>query len=264
LPLILTGKLQEHDIVGEHILYNEISAWRFYRLTIRSIRQRKTVLSWLFGKKNEPAPEASPPPEYALTETPTEQPGGSARLEKNQLEARLGFLQQKATALTPAEQIEIQHIEKHLRELLGYREIEQVHQAYSPPQVAVTPARSGARQIVIAEDDPELIYLLDFMLKRHQFDVIHVDNGQKMLDLLTQIAPPALISLDIMLPYIDGVQVLQHIRKTPGWEKVPVIMLTSKSDEHTIGKALEMGANDYVCKPFQPAEFISRVQRLLQ
>jgi CheY-like chemotaxis protein len=236
-----------------------------FRLIIR-YKAEKTVLSWLFGKKNEPSPPPAPlPPEYALTDTPAEQPGSKARLEKNQLEAQLGFLQQKPPAeLTPAEKIEIQHIERQLRELLGYRELEQVQQAYSPPLVDITPVRPGVRQILIAEDDPELIYLLEFMLKRQAFEVIHVDNGQKMLDLLTYLPPPALISLDIMLPYIDGVQVLQHIRKTPGWEKVPVIMLTSKSDEHTIGKALEIGANDYVCKPFQPAEFVSRVQRLLQ
>jgi len=73
---------------------------------------------------------------------------------------------------------------------------------------------------------------------------------------------PAVIVMDVMLPYVSGFELIIEIRQTPGWERVPVIMLTSKSQESDVLRAFDAGVNDYVVKPFRPEEFVARVRRL--
>ncbi len=75
---------------------------------------------------------------------------------------------------------------------------------------------------------------------------------------------PDLVLLDIMLPYHDGLEILARLRAQPEWEDVPVIMLTAKSREANIVRALEVGADDYVTKPFQPDELLARLRRFLR
>ena len=76
-------------------------------------------------------------------------------------------------------------------------------------------------------------------------------------------SPPAFVILDVMLPYASGFDLLATIRKSPAWAKVPVLMLTAKSREADVVRALDGGANDYVTKPFQPAELKARIRRLV-
>jgi DNA-binding response OmpR family regulator len=66
----------------------------------------------------------------------------------------------------------------------------------------------------------------------------------------------------VMLPFFDGFQLVRILRAQPGWETVPVIMLTAKTQESDIVRALDAGANDYIVKPFQPKELLARVRRL--
>ena len=68
--------------------------------------------------------------------------------------------------------------------------------------------------------------------------------------------------MDVMLPYVGGFELITEIRQTSGWERVPVIMLTSKSQERDVLRAFDAGVNDYVVKPFRPEEFVARVRRL--
>lgn len=121
------------------------------------------------------------------------------------------------------------------------------------------------QQILVIEDDSEIAFLLEFMLQREGFTVVSAADGRAAEQLIASLtATPALVLLDIMLPYVDGVQLLRQIRGKPEWNEVPVLMLTAKSMEQDIVRALEIGANDYIVKPFQPAELMARIRRCLK
>jgi DNA-binding response OmpR family regulator len=117
--------------------------------------------------------------------------------------------------------------------------------------------------ILVVEDDEHIAYLLDFMLRREGFAVHLARDGLEAESMIADLAPTALVLLDIMLPYRDGFQLIAHLRALEAWREVPVVMLTSKSQESEVVRALEAGANDYVTKPFKPKELMARLRRLL-
>lgn len=120
-------------------------------------------------------------------------------------------------------------------------------------------------QVLVVEDDSEIAYLLEFMLQREAFDVLVAADGRAAEQTIAGLAePPSLVLLDVMLPYVDGIQLLRQIRARTGWEAVPVLMLTAKSLEQDIVRALELGASDYIVKPFQPVELMARIRRYLK
>ncbi len=121
-----------------------------------------------------------------------------------------------------------------------------------------------AYDILVAEDDDQISYLLNFMLTREGYKVKVANDGQEAMDAIANMAMPKLILLDIMMPYYDGYQLLDHLRNHTDWKDVPIVMLTAKSQEKDIIKALEAGANDYVVKPFQPGELITRLKMLMR
>lgn len=118
--------------------------------------------------------------------------------------------------------------------------------------------------ILVVEDDEHIAQLLAFMLEREGHRVIHLADGEAAHQHLSAQAPPALVLLDAMLPYRDGLALLSEMRARPGWAQVPVLMLTARSLEKDIVHALEAGANDYVVKPFQPQELMARVRRFVR
>lgn len=120
------------------------------------------------------------------------------------------------------------------------------------------------RYVWVVEDDDHIAYLLEFMMQREGLRVERFADGRAAAEGLGQGPSPELILLDIMLPYIDGFQLVQRIRQTEAWGEVPVIMLTAKAQERDIVRALDHGANDYIVKPFQPQELIARVRRYLK
>jgi DNA-binding response OmpR family regulator len=114
----------------------------------------------------------------------------------------------------------------------------------------------------VVEDNEDISRLIRFLLERDQFVVRLAVDGREGKRLIDELAAPELVILDIMLPYLDGFQLLQEIRRNEHWKRVPVIMLTAKNQERDIVRALDAGANDYVAKPFQPEEFMARVRRV--
>lgn len=118
--------------------------------------------------------------------------------------------------------------------------------------------------ILIAEDDDQVAYILTFMLEREGLKISLAHNGQEAKNFIEQNTPPRLALLDIMMPYIDGYQLVSLIRSKPDWENIPVVMLSSKTQEKDIVRALEAGANDYIAKPFQPGELVTRVKMLMK
>jgi DNA-binding response OmpR family regulator len=115
---------------------------------------------------------------------------------------------------------------------------------------------------LVIEDDDHIGQLLQFMLEREQYNVHLAKDGRAGKAFIENEPPPAIALLDVMLPFFDGFQLVALVRAQPGWESVPVIMLTAKTQERDIVRALDAGANDYIVKPFQPKELLARVRRL--
>ncbi len=118
------------------------------------------------------------------------------------------------------------------------------------------------RNVLVIEDDPVVSRLVEHLLMRRGY-VVHVAaDGLQDQSLLKTLSCPAVVVMDVMLPYVSGFELITEMRQTPGWDRVPVIMLTSKSQERDVLRAFDAGVNDYVVKPFRPEEFVARVRRL--
>ena len=115
---------------------------------------------------------------------------------------------------------------------------------------------------LVIEDDEHTRQLLQFMLERESYRVRLVRDGRAAKTFIENEPAPAIALMDVMLPFVDGFQLVALVRAQPGWETVPVIMLTAKTQERDIVRALDAGANDYIVKPFQPKELLARVRRL--
>jgi DNA-binding response OmpR family regulator len=116
--------------------------------------------------------------------------------------------------------------------------------------------------VMVVEDDRVIVTLLRHILERRGYDVWMAADGREALRRLNG-DPPALVLLDIVLPYVDGFELIRQIRATPSWSDVPVIMLTVKAQERNVVRALDAGADDYMVKPFKPEELAARVRRFL-
>lgn len=121
----------------------------------------------------------------------------------------------------------------------------------------------AAPTVLIVEDEEDIAYILRFMFEREGFLVDHAEDGRQAMARLGQ-NPPQGVVLDIMLPYHDGIEIVERLRAQPEWSSVPVLMLTAKAREVDIVRALDLGADDYVTKPFQPDEVVARMRRLLR
>jgi len=120
------------------------------------------------------------------------------------------------------------------------------------------------RTVLIVEDDVHLAYLLGYLAQKEGFAVEQVADGRAAAQRLTTLPVPDLVLLDVMLPYADGFELLGRLRATAGWEHVAVIVLTAKVHEEDAVRALALGADDYLTKPFSPAELIARIRRRLR
>ena len=120
-----------------------------------------------------------------------------------------------------------------------------------------------ASRVLIVEDEPDIRDLLAFHLEREGFQVSKSRTGS---DALRQIrtSPPDLVLLDIMLPEVDGLEVCRRLRREPATAPLPIVMLTAKGDEVDRVLGLELGADDYIVKPFSPKEVVARVRAVLR
>lgn len=119
------------------------------------------------------------------------------------------------------------------------------------------------QKILIVDDEPDALELVAFNMKEAGYEVATAGNGE---DALTQARAllPQLIVLDLMLPEIDGLEVCKLLRRDPRTSGIPIVMLTAKAAEIDRVLGLELGADDYVTKPFSPRELVLRVKRLLR
>jgi two-component system phosphate regulon response regulator PhoB len=120
-----------------------------------------------------------------------------------------------------------------------------------------------AVEVLVVEDEPDIRNLIVHHLSREGFRCRAAGSGA---DALARVrgAPPDLVVLDLMLPGMDGLEVCRRLRAEPATAAVPIIMLTAKADEVDRVVGLEMGADDYVVKPFSPKELVARVRAVLR
>jgi len=118
-------------------------------------------------------------------------------------------------------------------------------------------------KILIVEDEKDIVKMLDYNLKKEGFRTISAVDGEGALDLANR-EHPDLIILDLMLPGIDGLEVCKTLKKESRTSSIPIIMLTAKSQEADKIVGLELGADDYVTKPFSPRELIARIKAVLR
>ena len=117
--------------------------------------------------------------------------------------------------------------------------------------------------ILVVDDEPEAVELVEFNLKQAGYGFIAATNGAEALEKARALAP-SLIVLDLMMPELDGLEVCKILRRDPVTASIPIIMLTAKASETDRVVGLELGADDYVTKPYSPRELLLRIKRLLQ
>jgi len=118
-------------------------------------------------------------------------------------------------------------------------------------------------RILIVEDEAALSTLLAYNLEKEGFTVHVAADGERAMEALAE-EPPDLVLLDWMLPHLSGIEICRRIRRNPATSGLPVIMLTARGEEADRIRGLETGADDYVAKPFSPAELVARVRALLR
>jgi DNA-binding response OmpR family regulator len=118
--------------------------------------------------------------------------------------------------------------------------------------------------ILVVEDDNHLAKLIHFCLVREGFEMRHAADGEQALQEFERPELPDLVVMDVMMPYHNGYELLANLRQRPLWDHVPVIMLTSRGREEDVVQGLDLGASDYLTKPFRPAELIARIRKLLR
>lgn len=117
--------------------------------------------------------------------------------------------------------------------------------------------------ILTIDDSASVRKMLEFALKSRGYTVLSASDGQEGLEHLERGAVVNAIVLDINMPRLDGLSFLKTVRARAEWQKVPIMMLTTEGQEADRDRALELGATDYMRKPFKPSELLERVGKLL-
>jgi len=119
------------------------------------------------------------------------------------------------------------------------------------------------QRILIVDDEKDIRELLTFQLQQHGFTTIAANNGEEALTKIEE-KPPDLIILDLMMPKMDGAEVCRALKREEKTRRIPIIMLTAKGEEIDRVVGFELGADDYVAKPFSPRELALRVKAVLK
>ena len=131
------------------------------------------------------------------------------------------------------------------------------------PQYFVSVEDMNRNKIVVIEDEADIVEVVSYNLKREGYQVYSVDRGDEGLNLVRN-QSPNLVILDLMLPGLDGLSVCQQMKSDPIVRDIPVIIISAKGEESDVVIGLELGADDYLAKPFSPRELIARVKAVLR
>ncbi len=119
------------------------------------------------------------------------------------------------------------------------------------------------KKVLVVDDEPDIVRLVEISLKLCNYDVFTAGNGKDALRMIKE-NPPDLVLLDVMMPEMSGYEVCQAIRSDAATKALPVVMLTAKGQKGDAEKGLEVGADDYIIKPFDPYDLGEQVSRFLQ
>ncbi len=131
---------------------------------------------------------------------------------------------------------------------------------------AVTRTGNGLKskkKVLVVDDEKDIVEMIAFNLQRNGYDVLTAHNGNDALDLAERQAPD-LILLDLMMPGLDGTEVTRRLKADPAMAKIPLVMLTAKSEETDVVVGLTLGADDYVTKPFSMKILLARLTTVLR
>ena len=112
-------------------------------------------------------------------------------------------------------------------------------------------------RILVVDDEPDILELVQYNLGKAQYDVVGVESGEEAL-VQVRSTPPDLIVLDLMLPGVDGLEVCRALKRDTRTAAIPIVMLTARGEEADIVAGLELGADDYLTKPFSPRVLLAR------
>lgn len=118
-------------------------------------------------------------------------------------------------------------------------------------------------RVLVVDDEPDLLELVHYNLTKAGYDVACVTSGAEALSHV-RLHTPDLIVLDVLLPDIDGLEVCKALRRNPQTETIPIVMLTARSEDADIVAGLELGADDYLTKPFSPRVLLARIKAVLR
>ena len=124
-------------------------------------------------------------------------------------------------------------------------------------------AEASAKKVLVVEDDKDILQLVKMYLDNEGFRTVTASNGTEALR-QARSEHPDLVVLDLMLPEVDGLEVCKKLRMAPQTAMVPIIMLTAKREESDTVVGLELGADDYVGKPFSPRALMARIKALFR
>lgn len=119
------------------------------------------------------------------------------------------------------------------------------------------------RKILAVDDEKHIVKLVQVNLERQGYEVVTANDGKEALQKVEEEHPDLLV-LDVMMPYMDGFEVLQNLRRNPSTRDIPVIMLTAKAQDADVFKGWQSGVDCYLTKPFNPMELISFVKRIFK
>ena len=124
-------------------------------------------------------------------------------------------------------------------------------------------SKISRKTILIADDEPDVLNLLALNLRKEGFDVLKAEDGARALE-IARAETPDLVVLDLMMPGMSGLEVTKQLKQSPATRGIPIVMLTARAEEVDRIVGLELGADDYVTKPFSPREIVLRVQAVLR
>jgi len=119
-----------------------------------------------------------------------------------------------------------------------------------------------AKKVLIVDDEPGVVKMIRYLLEKNSFVVVSATEGEEGTK-LAELEKPDLILMDIMMPGIDGNEATRRLKENEVTKSIPVIMLSALGQEGDVAKSLELGAIDYIVKPFHPQELLERIKKLL-
>ncbi|MER3414183.1 MAG: two-component system response regulator [Armatimonadota bacterium] len=120
-----------------------------------------------------------------------------------------------------------------------------------------------ATRILVCDDERSIVRLIQVNLERQGWEVIPAYDGKEGLEKILKEKPDVVV-LDVMMPYMDGFEVLKNLRREPDTQNIPVVMLTAKAQDKDVFEGYHYGADVYLTKPFNPMELVTFIRRILQ